>query len=209
MQGSTPIFGPGPIMLGGVLVVSIVGFEVELRACAAREQLQGFSDAFFEAVKGWLGMSLDVVEEELGLSFADNLGDFQGGGAGTAASLVMTGHYMMAAMAAAIVLSTAAIWAAWAPADMIAMDMFTLDAKEAWDRTDAGKVLPAEADRQFGGHFDDTDVLVSVSERPLRKSDPVETRATWRHDIQYDARHDGDIFSRYVLRFRLTRLVVV
>jgi hypothetical protein len=115
----------------------------------------------------------------------------------------------MIPMIAAVVLSTSALWAAWAPADMIALDMFTLNAREASDRTDAAKILPADMFRQFGGVFDDTDVLVKITERALPKSEPAGSAATWRHEIQYDARHDGDEFSSYVLRFRLRRTVVV
>lgn len=209
VQSLTTIFGPRAFELGGVAVIAIVGFEVDSEA-AAREQLQGFSDAFFKAVKGWAQLSLGVVEDELGLDFAGILGDAGAGTGATAfASLVTTGASMMAAYVAAVVLATSALWAAWAPADMIALDLFTLNAREASDRTDAAKILPADMFRQFGGVFDDTDVLVKITERALPKSEPAGSAATWRHEIQYDARHDGDEFSSYVLRFRLKRSPVV
>jgi len=209
VTSASTIFGPRSFEVGGVLFVSVVGFEVDSEA-AARENLQGFWSAFGKALEELAKSSIGTLEDETGFTFSGMAEDFAGGGGATsAASLLTTGHYMMATMAAAIVLSSAALWAAWAPADMIALDMFMLNARESWDRTDAAKILPPDRVRQFRSDNDDTDVLVTVNERPLPKSEPVGEVATWRHEIQYDAKHDGDAFSSYLLRFRLTRRAVV
>ena len=51
------IFGPGSFELHGVVAVAIVGFEIDSEA-AARDQLQGFWNAYFEAFKSIAELSL-------------------------------------------------------------------------------------------------------------------------------------------------------
>jgi uncharacterized protein DUF3597 len=199
--------------VGGVRFISILGFEVDSEV-AARKQIHGFSDAFTKIMVDLATSSTDFLDEQtdLGTAVLSALESASGStGSAAAATLLATGQYMMAAWAAAIVASVASLWAAWAPADMIALDLFALNARECFDRTDAGKILPPDIVRRFRDEFDDTDVLVSVTERPLKKIPQPETVgsvATWRHEVQYDTRHDGDEFSSYLLRFRLTRRVV-
>jgi hypothetical protein len=199
--------------VGGVRFISILGFEVDSKV-AARDQIHGFSDAFTKILADIATSSADLLDTEASSVVLSALESASGStGATAAATLLATGQYMMAAWAAALVAAAASLWAAWAPADMIALDLFALNARECWDRTDAGKILPPDSVRGFRDEFDDTDVLVSVTERPLKKGKPqpeaVGSVATWRHEVQYDTRHDGDEFSSYLLRFRLTRRVVV
>ena len=101
-------------------------------------------------------------------------------------------------------------WAVWAPADLIALDLFYLDALTAWDHTDSKKPLPSDTQRQFGPtEFDDNDVMVRVTQRALpKRGNPGESVATWVQENQYDARHDGEEFASYALEFRLTRTSV-
>ncbi|WP_170157077.1 DUF3597 family protein [Roseimicrobium gellanilyticum] len=209
--------GPAGFLAGGVRVISIVGFEVD-SAVAAEKQIHGFSDAFTKVLTELANSSISSLEGDTdGVNFLGVVEKFvetAAGGPGVvgAASLLATGHYMMAAMAAAIVASAASLWAVWAPADLIALDIFALNARECWDRTDADKPLPPDMARQFRNEFDDTDVLVTVLERQLPKtpqSESIGPVAIWKHEVQYRTQHDGDEFSNYLLRFKLTRRVIV
>jgi hypothetical protein len=207
--------GAAGFKVGGVRVISILGFEVDSEV-AAEKQIRGFSDAFGKVLTELANSSISALEADtddinftgLAQIFLENASGTSGTTA--AVTLLGTGQYMMAAMAAAIVLSAASLWAAWAPADMIALDIFTLNAQECFDRTDADKPRPPDMARQF--RIDD-DVLVTVLEEQLEKTrlqpESGGLVAAFQQDRQYRTQDDGDEFSNYLLRFRLTRRVVV
>lgn len=108
------------------------------------------------------------------------------------------------AVIAVITLVATALWAAWAPADLIALDIFHLDALAAWDRTDPHQPLSPETLREFGDP-NDSDNLVSVHEFPHPKVfTPGDAAATWVQETQYETPEDGEDAS-YTLEFRLAR----
>jgi len=156
---------------GGILIISIAGFEVDCET-AAREHLLGFSNAFNTTITNLATASIGALQEDIGLTF-DGIpeGFFPGasGGSGVigAASLLRGGYWQI--------------------------------------RTDAAKPLPPDAIRHFASGFDNTDVRIQATDRALTKVKVSETEGTWRHEIQFDTRHYGDVFSSYVLRLRLTR----
>ena len=76
-------------------------------------------------------------------------------------------------------------------------------------RTDSKRPLPRNTERQFGGEFDDNDVLVHVIHVLLpKRGNAGESVATWVQENQYLTQHDGEIFARYALELRLTRTSV-
>jgi hypothetical protein len=190
------IFGPAAFELYGVAAVAIIGFEVDDED-AAKDQLQGFGNAYWEANKGIVTLSLGFE-----------------GLAGTIlkiAGATLTQAIIVLAIIAAIALIGAAFWAAWAPADLIALDLFVLDAFSAWDMTDPDKPLPVDTQRFFG---DDTgresisaigDRLITVTERALPKlHNPGDAAATWVQETTYESPEDSED-SSYTLEFRLAR----
>lgn len=199
------VFGPGPFELNGVVAFAIVGFEIDSEA-AARDQLQGFWNAFFEAFK----KIADLAGAFGGPSAVAGLAEvFAKSGIQALATQALSAAIVAVFYLAVITLVTAGFWAVWAPADLIALDIFCLDAESAWDMTDSKRPLPGLTKREFGGEFDDNDVLIRVAQVPLPKlGNPGELVATWVQEHQYEARHDGDLFSRYALEFRLTRTSV-
>jgi hypothetical protein len=188
------IFGPGPFGLNGVVAVAIVGFEIDSES-AARDQLQGFWNAYFEALKSIAEVALSAVG--LGVSLAGLIG----GPVALAAAAVIAGYI------AALTLVALGFWAVWAPADLIALDIFAIDGMSAWDKTDATRPLPGESVREIRREFDDNSVLVRTTQRPLprKPKNKDELVVTYVQENQYDAHHDGDLFARYALEFRLTR----
>jgi hypothetical protein len=191
------IFGPDfSFKLDEVVAVAIVGFEIDSES-AARDQLQGFWNAFWETLKSIAELAVSAVG--VGVSLAGLIG-----GPVALAAAAIIAFYI-----GALTLVAVGFWAAWAPADLIALDIFVLDGMSAWDRTDANRPLPGESVRQLGGEFDDNSFLVRTTQRPLpRKGKLGELVATYVQENQYDAHHDGDLFARYALEFRLTRTSV-
>jgi hypothetical protein len=194
---SRDIFGPAAFELYGVAVIAIVGFEVDSEA-AARDQLQGFWNAWGEALKSVVAVALGTEGTVTGLaSLAEKAGIIT-------AKLAFSVAIIALAVIAAITLVATAFWAAWAPADLIALDIFHFDALTAWDNTDPKKVLPAETQRQFTDS-NDSDNVVTVTERALPKlHKPGDAAATWVQENQYDSPEDGEDAS-YTLEFRLAR----
>ena len=199
------IFGPAPFELNGVVAVAIVGFEIDSES-AARDQLQGFWNAYFEAFK----KIAEVAGDLGGPSAISGLAEvFAKSGIQALATQALSAALVVVVYLAVFTLVTAGFWAAWAPADLIALDIFVLDGMSAWDQTDAKRPAPGEIVRQLGGEFDDNSVLVRTTQRPLpKRGGPGELVATWVQENQYDAHHDGDHFARYALEFRLTRTSV-
>jgi|GEM_PF-1594568 hypothetical protein len=196
------IFGPASFERNGVVIVAIVGFEVDSES-AARRQLQGFGNVYFETLK-------DIAVHALGLEGAvTGLGNLAIKAGVLSAKVAFTAAIVAAAVIAAITLVSVAFWAAWAPADLIALDIFCLDAVTAWDMTDPKKPLPIDSTRQFRGKFDDEDVLVKVTQRALPKDGNLgESSQTWVQENQYNTFIDGDEDAVYALEFRLTRTSV-
>jgi hypothetical protein len=194
---SQDIFGPASFELYGVAVFAIVGFEVDSEA-AARDQLQGFWNAWGEALSDVVGVAVGGEGVVTGLaSLAVKAGII-------AAKLAFTIAIVALVVIAAITLIATAFWAAWAPADLIALDIFHRDALSAWDATDPDKPLPLDAQRRFQD-ADDSDNLVSVTERALPKLHKSgDAAATWIQENQYDTPEDGEDAS-YTLEFRLAR----
>ncbi len=193
----TDVWGPAAFELYGVAVVAIVGFEVDSEA-AARDQLQGFWNAWGEALTDVVNVAVTgegIATGILGIAVKAGI---------IAAKLALTIALIALAVIAAITLIATALWAAWAPADLIALDIFHLDALSAWDATDPKVPLPATQNRQFGDPEDD-DNIVSVTEYPLPKIfTPGDAAATWVQGNLYETPDDGEDAS-YTVEFRLAR----
>ena len=191
------IWGPKPFELGGVAVFGLVGFEVDSED-AANQQLQGFWNAWGYALKEVVGVALGLSGTATGVAeLAVKAGLI-------AAKAALTAVLIAVAVIAVVAVVGTMLWAAWAPADLIALDIVHLESSGAWDRTDPKKGLPPQSSRSFGDPNDD-DNVVSVSERPLPKDHkPGDAAAGWAQENQYDTPDDGEDAS-YALVFRLAR----
>lgn len=195
---SIDIFGPKAFELYGVAVIGMVGFEVDSES-AARDQLQGFWNAWGEALSSVVGITL--AGSGLATGFAKLVG----------LTISLTVGLIALAVVAAIVLIATAFWAAWAPADLIALDIMHFDASKAWNNTDPKKTLPPEIYRVYEdpyAHdpgFASGSVGIQVTERALPKEHKKgDAAATWVQEVQYDTPEHGEDAS-YTLEFRLAR----
>jgi hypothetical protein len=193
------IFGPKPFELGGVAVIGLVGFEVDSED-AANQQMQGFWNAWGYALE-------EVVGAALGLSAtATGVAELAVKAGLIAAKAALTAVLIAVAVIAVVAIIGTMLWAAWAPADLIALDIMTLDSTSAWDRTEPKKGLPPPSSRSFGDP-NDSDNVVTVHERALPKDfKSGDAAAGWVQENQYDTPEDGEDAS-YTLVFRLARSV--
>lgn len=191
------IFGPASFELYGVAAFAIVGFEVDSES-AARDQLEGFWNAWAHALGEVVGLSLTASGTATGIAgLAVKAGI-------VAANVALTAALIALAIVAVVTLLATALWAAWAPADLIAMDIFHLDALKAWDRTDPAKPLPPETERKFEDAHDE-DNLITVTESPRPKEPkPGDASAVYEQVHTYVTPEDGED-SSYGLRFKLAR----
>lgn len=194
---NTDLWGPKPFELGGVAVVGIVGFEVDSED-AANQQLQGFWNAWGYALKEVVGVAMGMSATGVGLAeLAVKAGLI-------AAKVALTACLIAIVIIAVVVVISTALWAAWAPADLIALDVMHLDSAKAWDRTDPKKGLAPPTSRSFGDPEDD-DNVVTVSESAQPKDFKMgDFAAGWVQHNQYDTPEDGEDAS-YTLVFRLAR----
>lgn len=179
---SRDIFGPKAFELYGVAVIAIIGYEVDSES-AARKQLENFGEAFAYALKeiatiaiGGEALITSILKIAVGVSLS--------------ITLIVLG------VVAALVLVGVAFWASWAPADLIALDLFALDATTAWENTDPKKILPAEQKMRIG----EVNVTVQPSPKIYTAGDAA---ATWVVAHQYET-PDGEE-SNYVLEFKLAK----
>jgi hypothetical protein len=143
--GSADLFN-GRFELGGAFAAGIHGLEVDSEA-AAREQVDNFGDAYL-----------------------DFMGNFFAGLAGVGENVIvkMIEYGLMTAgllVTAIVVIVTAIIglfYAAWAPADPIAMDVIALDAWSLFDMTDPKTPLPAYSPVQMD---EDLTLVVNPAEK--------------------------------------------
>ncbi|GIV65745.1 MAG: hypothetical protein KatS3mg047_0138 [Bellilinea sp.] len=109
----------------------------------------------------------------------------------------LTQGLIVLAVVAALILIVGLFWAAWAPADRIAVDLITMDARKAWNLTSPkGQLPPVERYR-----FEE----VSTSHNPKPKA--PDTPATVRYVVEhrYVTPEDGED-SDYGVTFQLTRM---
>jgi hypothetical protein len=180
------IWGPDVFKLHGVVCVCVVGFEVDSEE-AAREQLQGFWDAFGKAL-------LAVVGTAIGLTGASSSFIDRALKAGVSIKVSIAAMAIGAAVIAAVILISCAFWAAWAPADLIALDIFTLDALTAADHTNPKKPLPADSVRSFG------ESLITHEFPKDKAGSSGASTCTWKQQNEYTS---SDEESHYVLNFTL------
>lgn len=192
---SIDIFGPKAFELYGVAVIGMIGFEVDSES-AAREQLQGFWNAWGEALSSIVGLALGAGG--ITTSIAGMLVKVVG------FAVALTIAVIALAVIAAITLIATAFWAAWAPADLIALDIMHFDASTAWENTDPKKPLPGETTRAYEDPYNG-EVAIGVTERALPKDHKKgDAAATWVQEVQYDTPEHGEDAS-YTLEFRLAR----
>lgn len=190
------IFGPKSFERSGVAAISIVGFEVDSES-AARDQLQGFANAYWEALKSIYQIAL------AGEGLASYISIL--------AKATLSQAIAALAIIAAIVLVALVFWASWAPADLIALDLIALDATSAWTMTDPGVPLPAPTWRFFADETGRESIaatgsrLVTITETPRPKlHKPNDKDAVWIQENQYDTPEESED-SSYMLEFRLGR----
>jgi hypothetical protein len=167
----------------GIVVVGLMGLEVTSDA-AAREGITKFSDAFNYFLQ-WLW------------DHAIGLGDVAGAIA-KAVSVTITDGLIALAVIAAVVLIIGLVWASWAKADQMAIDIFTLNPRQAWDRTTDGGQLPAAEHVEYG-----TDFELSTSHTPIGKDKDVGGAMVYSVEHQY---WSGEEDSHYGLTFQLSRV---
>jgi len=197
---SADIWGPQAFELYGVAVIGMIGFEVDSES-AARDQLQGFWNAWGKALTEVAAVAL------AGAGLAEAIGKV------VLVTITLTVALVILAVVAAVVLICTMLWAAWAPADLIALDIMHLDASKAWDRTDPQRPLPPPTLRIYGDPYADAgvsaqgSVLLSATESSLPKDHkPGDAAATWKGEVQYDTPEHGEDAS-YTLEFRMARSV--
>lgn len=168
------------------------------RAASARDQLQGFWNAWGKALTEVATVAI------AGVGLVEAVAKLVVGVTLTVALIIL-------AVVAAIVLICTAFWAAWAPADLIALDIMHFDASNAWDRTDPKKPLPPSTTRVFAGPYvgggiaAEGSALITVVETALPKDHKAgDAAATWIQEVQYDTPEHGEDAS-YTLEFKLAR----
>lgn len=194
---SIDIFGPKAFELYGVAVIGMVGFEVDSES-AARDQLQGFWNAWGKALS-------DIVSVALGAGgTATGLAGLAAKAGLITAKLARSVALIALAVIAVVVFVATAFWAAWAPADLIALDIMHFDASKAWDNTDPKKPLPGPTTRAYEDPYNG-ESAISVTELALPKDHKKgDAAATWIQEVQYDTPEHGEDAS-YTLEFRLAR----
>jgi hypothetical protein len=187
------IWGPAAFEREGVVCVAIIGLEVDSES-AAREQLQGWLNAYIEGLKAIADAAFSLESSSVGLA---NLAVKAGV---ATARTAFTASLIAAGVIAGLTLISVGFWAAWAPAELVALDIFTLDAATAADHTDPQRALPAISVRQFSGY----DTLVTTTQRALpKRGNPAELFVAWTQENEYATSE-----SRYVLEFGLTQTIV-
>ncbi len=166
----------------GLMAAGLIGFEVDSES-AARDQLRDFGSAFVHYLESiWQGA---VAIEGTAASIAKMI------------SLTLTQGLIVLAVVAALILIVGLFWAAWAPADRIAVDLITLDARKAWDLTSPKGQLPPVERYRF------EEVSTSHNPRPKAPDTPASVRYVVEH--RYVTPEDGED-SDYGITFQLTRM---
>lgn len=190
---SQVVFGPGRFEPGEVIAVGLIGFEVDDED-SAKDQIASFGAAFWKAMKV-------VVPAVLATSGA-------GFGAALIKLVALSTALYIAAAVAAVVIAVAWLWASWAPADLIAIDIFTFDALKEWDATDPRKPLTPEVKFEYRkgvAPFTNEPAYVTVFHTPMPKDGkPTDASVTWVAEHGYET-PAADEASSYVLEFRLAR----
>ncbi|MEN4011502.1 MAG: hypothetical protein ROW48_05670 [Bellilinea sp.] len=165
----------------GVVAAGLIGFEVDSEA-AARDQIRDFGSAFAHYLENvWAGA---IAAEGAAASIAKMI------------SLTLTQGLIALAAIAAVILIVGLFWAAWAPADRIAVDLMIMDARAAWDLTSPRGQLPPVERYQF------EEVSTSHNPRPKGPDTPSTVRYVVEH--RYTTPEDGED-SDYGITFQLTR----
>jgi hypothetical protein len=118
----------------GSAAIALIGFEVDSED-AAKEAIKTWTDAFVEYIKKvW-----DLIKDRLD-DIAKGLG-----------SLGWKWGLIAAAIAVVVVVVIGAIWAAWAPPDMMLRDLIVLDEESLFNLTHPTSVLPASTIAEIQG----------------------------------------------------------
>lgn len=167
----------------GIVVAGLVGFEVDSEA-AAREQLKNFGEAFVY----YLGQvwTAAIAAEGAAASIAKMV------------SLTITQGLIALAIVAAVILIVGLFWAAWAPADQVAIDLMALNARQAWNLTAPAGQLPASSHVEYGTEQD-----LSTSHNPISKKPEVPGAMVYEAEHHY---WSGNEDSHYGLTLQLARL---
>jgi hypothetical protein len=176
----------------GVIAVTMLGFEVDSEA-AANEDIVSWWGAFAKAMTTIGEVVLGGGAAAGGLA---SLAEKAGVSVSVSADAI---PYVLgaAAYAGAITVVCAGLWAAWAPADLVGVDVFFLDVLTAVHEVSPDLPVPSPTERSWRV---DGDWMV-VRDRPQpKKGDPGESRMTWVNSTEYLSPKTD---SRYVLDFYL------
>jgi hypothetical protein len=174
----------GKFERGGSIAIGLIGFEVDSED-AAKEQLKNFGDAFAHYLKSVLGIAFSGV----------------GAGGSVAKYLIEAGLITLRQTIIGLIVAVVAVfvvglfWAAWAPADLIALDAFALDSLQAYRLTDPKEPLPQPTSSQFD--------VVSVTEAGLHREASPSASAPYVFERRYRTPED-DEDSSYGITFKLT-----
>lgn len=185
---SVDLFGPKSFELYGVVIIGMLGLEVDSES-AARDQIKSFGEAYWEALK-----AVALVASS-GEGVLTALADI--------AAIGLTATLIILAVVAALVLIGIAFWAAWAPADLVALDIITFDALSAWNATDPAKPVPAVERFNLGDKEEDGEVEVTHRPLPPKRFTPGDAAATYVFEHQYDTPSGED--ASYTLQYKIAR----
>jgi hypothetical protein len=185
---SIDLFGPKSFELYGVVIIGMLGLEVDSEG-AARDQIKSFGEAYWEALKAVATVATGA--EGTLAALAD------------IASIGLTATLIVVAVVAALVLIGLCFWAAWAPADLVALDIITFDALSAWNATDPAKPVPGVERFKLGDKEEDGEVNVIHRPLPPKRFTPGDAAATYVFEHQYDTPSGED--ASYVLQFKIAR----
>jgi hypothetical protein len=97
---------------------------------------------------------------------------------------------------AIVILLIGLFWAAWAPADRIAVDVFVLDGINSWKWTEPNSLAPPDTQLQFEE--------VMTTRDPIGPDPTPSTSALYRFYHHYRTPEDGED-SHYGIEFLLAR----
>lgn len=177
---------------GGAIVVGLTCHEIDDED-AYNEQVNQFDDAFALIFGKIIKFATNAAE---GLSDDDVAKELLEAGVAEVKDNVL--FLIVAGIAVLVGVTVGSLfWALWAPPELVALDVFALDAALASQRTDGRRLLPAPTRRPaIAG------APTPVTETPVDTGNDGDDIRTWVQDNQYrtsDGRPD------YILRLQITR----
>ena len=173
---TTGTYGPFQFFQGATpaVALSLIGFEVDSED-AAKEQIASWGDAF--------GLYMKTAWELIVGSGAAS------GALAALEAISVVAAIVVAAIAIVVVVVIGFIWAAWAPADLIAADLWVWTAGDLFMLTDANVPMPASYDTNFHG------IKVHVERQSKTPPDPAADFAKFTEERQYRCEDEDSLYG--------------